>query len=343
MESKQPSNADDDDQAKIQAFLGKLARLGANRRVATKERDYVVAVWVDCPSYILPAEYKSMSLPSLLDDAIGQLEKNFGATPVSTAPAGLFEECLQGSGLWRPSIYVRPGSIESSETIYGVLSTSAIIALNEKGFRLNRLTGETTALSKVAQPYEQVFQGMNTASVYESIANLAISWTSDSTQGQALKWARAFDRQSVDDWTEGPEDTFRTSLIHCMDSGKVQTQWAGEKIDHHSIVYRMVAAMLGLDHDACQKAELVLVVSVQASCIGLIRPAAIRNAQNNVTIVMSAGSIGCLAYEAEQAHTTSGTLLPIYRICGVWVPTRALALLNIDFCNHSQGTQGCVM
>lgn len=105
----------------------------------------------------------------------------------------------------------------------------------------------------------------------------------------------------------------------------------------------MVTAMLGLDHDACQKAELVLVVSVRVSCLGLIRPDAIRNAQNNVTIVMSAGTTGCLAYEAEQAHTTSGILLPIYRICGVWVPTRALALLNINFCLHPLGERGYIV
>lgn len=322
LERAQQLGSDGDVRAKVHTFMEQLVRLGAARRVATQERDYVVAVWVDCPGYVLPSNYKAMGLPALLDNAVWQLENNFRASPIVTAPTGIFGGCLESSGLWRPSRYIQRLSVKSTGTVYGVLSTQSVIAPSGKGFQLDRWIVGTTALSRVAQPYQQMFGSRSTATALEAMASIAINWTSDSSQGQALKWAMNFNRQSVDAVTEGPEDVFRMSLIGCMDSGKVGVEWLGENIDHHSVLYRMVTDMLGLDYDLCQSEGLVLMVSPQASCIGLLRAAVIESAQNNVTVLMSAVASGCLAFEAEQVQVRPALPVPAYRVCGVWVPTK---------------------
>jgi len=52
-----------------QLFVARIANLSKSPRMATDVRDYVNAIWVDCPRYELPRDYRSAGLGDLLDDA----------------------------------------------------------------------------------------------------------------------------------------------------------------------------------------------------------------------------------------------------------------------------------
>lgn len=84
--------------ARLMRFLSQLWELGnvQTQRSATDPCDYVAAIWIDCPRYELPIDYKSWELPRLLEDAIQQLEPDFKIgiavsfpSDLSTLPVGL--------------------------------------------------------------------------------------------------------------------------------------------------------------------------------------------------------------------------------------------------------------
>jgi hypothetical protein len=104
----------------VNRFCSRLSGLGRTRRFATKQRDYVLAVWVDCPKYILPRNFKALSLPLLLEDAILQLEKNFGMSIPVSAVAGLFGS-REASALWRPSRYLDQVKVSHVRQVYGAV------------------------------------------------------------------------------------------------------------------------------------------------------------------------------------------------------------------------------
>ena len=62
--------------AAVFRFLNMLRSLSTRGRSSTHDRDHVVAVWVDCPKYVLPLQYKTIGLACLLEDAVKQFENN---------------------------------------------------------------------------------------------------------------------------------------------------------------------------------------------------------------------------------------------------------------------------
>ncbi len=58
------------EEQRLRKFASQLSGVGWVQRSATRPRDYVLAVWIDCPRYVVPKEYTAMSLPDLLEDAI---------------------------------------------------------------------------------------------------------------------------------------------------------------------------------------------------------------------------------------------------------------------------------
>ncbi len=107
-------------------FFGGLVALacGTGHRCATKLCDYVAAVWVECPNYELPVNYRSWSLPRLLDDTIEQLERNFGFTFVVSFPSEFSASPVKnaiGLNRWRPKTYLAEINVDSSHDVYGPL------------------------------------------------------------------------------------------------------------------------------------------------------------------------------------------------------------------------------
>ena len=104
---------------KLRKFASRLSGVGWVQRSATRQRDYVLAVWIDCPCYVVPEDYNIMSLSHLLEDAILQMERNFSVTVPVTAFAGLFG-CPRPSAVWRPTWYL-PDLVYNTQQIYGTV------------------------------------------------------------------------------------------------------------------------------------------------------------------------------------------------------------------------------
>lgn len=84
-------------------FVG-LRQVVFEERSTTQKRDFVLAIWPDCPRYTIPDNHKEMNFVSLLEDAILQLERNWQISFVTMLPLGLFTPSPNTTRLlWRPS------------------------------------------------------------------------------------------------------------------------------------------------------------------------------------------------------------------------------------------------
>jgi hypothetical protein len=54
IENQTQDDSQDNKKFRLDRFLLSLRRLGESLRKATKARDYVASVWVDCLDYVLP-------------------------------------------------------------------------------------------------------------------------------------------------------------------------------------------------------------------------------------------------------------------------------------------------
>jgi hypothetical protein len=95
----------------LDVFVKRLSVLGGSRRATTQKRDYVAAVWVDCPGYRSPQDFKHMSLNALLQNSVLQLEETFGVSIPVTAITGLFG-LDEATSLWRPVSYLDPERVK---------------------------------------------------------------------------------------------------------------------------------------------------------------------------------------------------------------------------------------
>jgi hypothetical protein len=105
---------------KLRKFASQLSGVGWVQRRATRERDYVLAVWIDCPKYTVPEGYATMPLSHLLEDAILPLERNFRVTIPVLAVAGLFG-CVRPSIFWRPTWYLPMQEVTHTQHAYGLI------------------------------------------------------------------------------------------------------------------------------------------------------------------------------------------------------------------------------
>ena len=100
-------------------------------RSASDPSDYVAAIWVECPEYKLPLDYKSWDLSSLLENAIQQLEKNWTFSPAVSFPSDL--STIVGpvaAGLWRPATYSSEIDIHKESDVYGPILQHPIVNFN---------------------------------------------------------------------------------------------------------------------------------------------------------------------------------------------------------------------
>ncbi|TFB04639.1 hypothetical protein CCMA1212_004132 [Trichoderma ghanense] len=272
-----------DTNARLQSFLYELGMLGQSSRKATKARDYVIAVWVDCPNYNPPDEYKSMSLPALLEDAIVQLENNFGISPASNAPTGLFGN--REGGLWRPTTYL-PESVGSdtreSDTreIYGVLTKAHNVPVFEKSIPLVSLGPNSMSVSSRAAPYSEVFGNSSTADVLTCLRPLVAQFPLHILSRVVNRMLGENDSVGTINMTE--HDLLDTLFLRFLLGPYVPDRpagldypsgWSLPEVNHHDIVYKLVTSALGLPLDACRNAHLEVMLSLQhPPCIGLFKP-----------------------------------------------------------------------
>ena len=162
-------NAETSTDKRLEGFFTQIGRLGSLERAATQQRDYVAAVWVDCPRYVLPIGLKSMSLSKLLKDALSQIEQKFGLSFAVCAPSGLFGASQRGA-LWQPSEHLDRIETNTARDVYGVLSRSRNepIKLNKDGhLSLQHLGAGGMSRSRAASEYRAECQGKDVKFVTE--------------------------------------------------------------------------------------------------------------------------------------------------------------------------------
>lgn len=329
-------------------FFMQMVTLGSTSRLATQRWDLVAAVWVDCPGYQLPYDYKSKEVGALLEDAVLQLEHNFGTSPTTTAPAGLFSDHCENSGLWRPSKYLNDAMAEDTCGLYAMTTVYPAIQTNSGRIMLAHGDCKASALSLEASPFRKAFDGLNTARVFQIMARLSREWADAQAPHKLKRALKHFIKNKTPSANVAAH--FIKELMECISIKKPggnasSPSWQGQEFDHHPIIYHIVTILLGLDVDLCQRHGLDVVVSEQTQSIGLLRASANGKSQvaNNATILIHADANSQLAYEAELLNTTSSAQIPEYRICGVWIPTRQLKPNNVNFYSKDDGKDACII
>jgi hypothetical protein len=335
---------------RIARFLNSLLDHSMGERSATEARDYVVSVWTDCPSYSIPANYESMGVLELLEDAIRQFEAKEAKTFATTCPLGLLGGTEQ-TICWRPANGLQSSSVDRSRHLYAPARTDTVLPLRNNLVPLRKTGATSTSISSRAEDYEACCSTLPTADMLWYMVRVVQNWNTDS-QGRLSTWKKedglwlykdAF-MQELDHEGDAlePENLakFERLFLGLLDGPEgapnmqiadFRRSWKGfPELDHYALVYRTVVYVLGLDYKACIKAGIRLLIARECpAMIGLIAGNAgfhtgeTLAGEREETLTIWTGSEGAqkILYEAIR-HNDDTQGLPQYRVAGVWVPCR---------------------
>ena len=106
----------------VSGFLARLGTIKGEIRKVSDPRDYVLAVWTDCPLYKIPVGYGDMDVVALMHDALTQLERDCGVSLPVLAPAGVFDGNLRSrTGLFEPSVCLDHSRLTDSSKVYTMI------------------------------------------------------------------------------------------------------------------------------------------------------------------------------------------------------------------------------
>jgi hypothetical protein len=333
---------EDGSRSRLEYFMRNLKMLAESTRKATKARDYVTSVWVDCPGYVLPKKFREMGLPSLLDDAVRQLEAKNGVSFQVSRLSGLFENMSSESALWRPKTYLGRRRIEQAGQVYGVILSDQLIPITPNSeVPLCVITPPKIALSELAREYSKIFSSYSTADVFEALKPVLRKW-SRNIHNQAGRYI------TTTTYSQRVSDLVSYELMSSAFLGKLLVATgpdhfdpgsysfprsnAFELFDHHQAIYKLVAAVLGLEVRDCQYRGLKLVVVPDISIglttmeVGNEKIPGSRKKGTREVITISTSNTDNLS---DPEHN-GGSILeavqvakyPIarYRVTGIWVP-----------------------
>lgn len=154
------------------------------QRSATQLRDYVIAVWVDCPGYKIPEDFKEKSLAALLEDALDQLRSLHGLSCATTLPACMLRtKPIELSAVWRPSLYLDAIETKIAVDVYGViLDCNGFLSFQDDRGHLpfHFLHSVTTPL--VVLDYETPFSDAPSEEALQIIATASDSWDQENLE-----------------------------------------------------------------------------------------------------------------------------------------------------------------
>ena len=337
----------------IERFLASLLDHSAAERSATVAKDYVVSVWVDCPGYTIPVAYKSMGVLELLEDAIGQLEKMSSITLATTCPHGLLGG-TKATVCWRPTNGLQSTSISKSSHLYAPARTDTVLPLKDGLIPLKMLRKTSSSISSRAQDYERTCKYWSTAEALYHVVRAVNNFNADSQHRlMAMRKERDLTSYPLDAVMKelnsegealepGNISTFET-MFECLmasaDSAEgmpladLKLHWKGfPELDHHALVYRVVANVLGLHHHACAAAGIRLVIAPdKPAMIGFTAPdvdvdgskGMLDAAEKALTVWTGPKGQQTVLYEAVRHDNGTGSM-PQYRVAGIWVPCKAV-------------------
>ncbi len=341
IENKQPVPQDRPVHERLRTFLYQLAQFGESRRRATKARDYVTSVWADCPGYVIPENYRTLSLPALLEDAIVQMERNFGSSVTSTAPAGLFG-MDEASGLWRPTASMEVRDELDASQVYGaVLKQFKPVPVYRKAIPIHSLGDSAMSISSRVREYGRHFEGQTTAQVFIAMQRVVQQWGAPVQSKLALKHLLEKRRVRA---VGKPDDALLVDIFEkCLLGIAPRREWGAlPEIDHEAAIRRLVIDALGLSARKCEEHDLRLMVSLEdPPCIGLVKPEICqqdyfsdykervkRYTGTTATACIDRGERdnGCALYETTKLHDGRPSTLIV---TGVWVPFRNASFHDI--------------
>ncbi|KAH0537228.1 hypothetical protein FGG08_005970 [Glutinoglossum americanum] len=319
--------------SRLSDFLANLTALGKVPRRATKACDYVASVWVDCPGYILPKDFKARGLPNLLEDAIRQLENNHGVS-VQVNCMGLF-----GSLLWRPSKFLGKKRILAIDEIYSVIIDGGWpVPLATGGtIPLHIVSPHSIPLSRSATRYSNLFNSRSSIQVSEALRTVK-NWPNSII----IKVSSAYDKLGAS-WSANEVTSpdfsmkflgtliFREGGERGLGQPAAGALWNGHpEVDHYRATYQMVTMALGLDFQECQNRGLELMVSsLDPPCIGLMKIGLIeQNIENTLTICTESPNSAHLSPEDKKKYGRNliegikrgESPFARVEIAGCWVP-----------------------
>jgi hypothetical protein len=324
------------DKSKLDEFLSNLYGLGEYTRKATKAHDYVVSVWVDCPGYVLPHKYKEMGLPNLLENAIRQLEAKHGVTVQVSGFVGLLEKCSHQSGLWKPMMYLGRRRVEDTAQVYRAILEERPIPVTPSGdIPLGILSPTPVGLSRLALEYSEFFRQVPSITsvldalqpIFRNFGNkmhnrffhsFTVNLFFPADLPDMGVRATGFLSKLLATTTYIPRDSLADG------SGDDSAYFEG--LDHHQLIYRLIAISLGLEPRRCQVSGLKLMVFANR-CIGLVAPSVLDGDGDVITVSTSSlrhqPNRDCLEFNGElmlEAVKIADEPFPRYRAAGIWVP-----------------------
>ena len=176
-------------------FLKSLGALRLSGRKATKPRDYVNSVWVDCPRFQIPQNFMTMDLLSLLENALDQLQENHRVVPITATPAGLLG-ASSGTTLWKPSLYLENAKITNIGQVYSSLVRPfrSMPVTNKGMVPLQFIDARASALSNTAIDYERQMGEHSNVFAFDHLKTIVQLWPEETRR--ELSTPKDFDEMS---------------------------------------------------------------------------------------------------------------------------------------------------
>lgn len=331
----------------LEIFQERLSLMSNSRRVATQSKDYALAFWVDCPGYVIPVDYNSMTLGEILEDAMRQLEKTHGMTLANNFPASLAGSSGSAGFRWKPSSYLEINEPQNFSQVYGSLGASQckLIPCNRDG-SIPLRTINRSAVSERARHYNDAIAGWKTADILQLFRDFkqqlplytrlkVMTLTDEWVPEHSVKDVKHFLRGNPSDQDLARVDNEMAtilfqSIIKFDDRPYPIRRALWEKlpqVDHHTIIYDLIASALGLDPRACRFRDLKVMIALgNPVCLGFtndkLEPAAGEvNSRMTMCVDMeSAEEDGHVAYEIMSDDNATRPVPRRYRVTGIWVP-----------------------
>ncbi|KAL3425109.1 hypothetical protein PVAG01_04390 [Phlyctema vagabunda] len=345
------------DITRMNHFLRLLGNLATLRSSLTQPRDYVLAVWTDCPLYQIPQDYRSLSVQELLEDALKQVEKNFNFTLPAIYMSGLFRGAARAKGssfLWRPTQYLEESQITDASYVYGSIPQGrrAVLPLKDDGLIALHFSSYCPQfkfpLSWRAVDFNTEFEIAKTKDIFDMMRRIVYQWNCGTHRVELLgdevlrlgqNTSATYFRQYLS-WSCSCEDN--------LERDNFKSWPANAEIDHQKLLYEITAEALGLDFLICKDRELRLAVvppkvdqgtfinplNIEAfGCVGLISQN-VGKADSWWNDELKGDSIRTIRYSPRsRSNELPGFWIeimklpgsfdqPKYEVIGVWVPTK---------------------
>ena len=169
-----------DEKIWLESFLFGLGPLRGSGRTSTQAKDYVNAIWVDCPRFEVHASAKDLDLPHLLEDALNQLQLNHQVGIMTTVPAGLLGSDHR-TGQWKPTLYLSAACVKDAAQVYGPMThpVKPIPLTQEATIPLRVIAAQNVSLSWAALDYEDHLARYPTGAMFRSMKSVMSLWPPD--------------------------------------------------------------------------------------------------------------------------------------------------------------------